>query len=105
MTYNCKYGNYEYDPDHPHAVKRVIKNGAIIDEYDYDANGNMTSGAGRSFTYDYDNRPTSIIYNSMALISVYDASGNRVKKVTPTSTTVYIERKERDVDELVDLLI
>ncbi len=90
MTYNCKYGNYEYDPDHPHAVKRVIKNGAIIDEYDYDANGNMTSGAGRSFTYDYDNRPTSIIYNSMALISVYDASGNRVKKVTPTSTTVYI---------------
>ncbi len=26
----------------------------------------------------------------MALISVYDASGNRVKKVTPTSTTIYI---------------
>ncbi len=65
MTYNCKYGNYEYDPDHPHAVKRVIKNGAIIDEYDYDANGNMISGAGRTFTYDYDNRPTSIIYNSI----------------------------------------
>ncbi len=69
MTYNCKYGNYEYDPDHPHAVKRVIKNGAIIDEYDYDANGNMISGAGRTFTYDYDNRPTSIIYNSTPIFT------------------------------------
>ncbi len=90
MTYNCKYGNYEYDPDHPHAVKRVVKNGAIIDEYDYDTNGNMISGAGRTFTYDYDNRPTSIIYGSTYANSVYDASGNRVKKVTPTSTTIYI---------------
>ncbi len=69
-------------------IKRA--DGTLIDSYSYDANGNMLSGAGRTFTYDYDNRPTSIIYNSMALISVYDASGNRVKKVTPTSTTVYI---------------
>mgnify|MGYP001600812842 CR=1 FL=1 len=50
----------------------------------------MISGAGRTLTYDYDNRPTSIIYNSMALISVYDAGGNRVKKITPNSTTTYI---------------
>jgi len=50
----------------------------------------MISGAGRSFTYDYDNRPTSIVYNSTYVISVYDAYGNRVKKVTPNSTTIYI---------------
>jgi YD repeat-containing protein len=42
----------------------------------------MISGAGRTITYDYDNRPTSITYNGMATISVYDAYGNRVKKIT-----------------------
>ncbi|OGL47349.1 MAG: hypothetical protein A2W05_00960, partial [Candidatus Schekmanbacteria bacterium RBG_16_38_10] len=91
MTYNCKYGYYYYDdPLHKHAVTRVVKNGVTIDTYSYDDNGNMISGAGRSLTYDYDNRPTSIIYNSMAVISVYDAGGNRVKKITPNSTTIYI---------------
>jgi len=55
-----------------------------------DVNKHMTSGAGRTITYDYDNRPTSITYNGMAVVSVYDASSNRVEKVTPNSTTIYI---------------
>lgn len=91
MTYNCRYGYYYYeDPNHPHAVTRIEKDGTTIDNYTYDANGNMESGAGRSFTYDEDNRPTSIVYNSKATISTYDASGIRVKKTTPTATTIYI---------------
>ncbi len=92
MTYNCKYGYYYYDdPLHKHAVTKIRKtDGTIVDQYSYDADGNMTGGAGRTFTYDYDNRPTSITYGSTYANSVYDASGNRVKKVTPTSTTVYI---------------
>ena len=90
MTYNCRYGYYEYDSDHPHAVKRIVKNQQVIEQYEYDANGNMISGAGRTFTYDYDNMPTSISYNLAATISVYDAYGMRVKKVTPVSTTTYL---------------
>ncbi len=81
MTYNCRKGNYEYDSDHPHAVKRIKINGGTVESYIYDANGNMTSGGNRSLTYDYDNRPTSIIYNGNATVSVYDASGNRVQKM------------------------
>ena len=90
MTYNCRYGYYEYDSDHPHAVKRIVKNQQVIEQYEYDANGNMISGAGRTFTYDYDNMPTSIVYNLAATISVYDAYGMRAKKVTPASTTKYV---------------
>lgn len=90
MTYNCKYGYYYYDDNnHKHAVTRVVKNGVTTD-YAYDNNGNMTSGDGRTLTYDYDNKPTSITYNSAATVSVYDASGQRVKKQTPIATTIYI---------------
>ena len=92
MTYNCKYGYYFYDDlNHIHAVTKIKKaDGTLIDSYSYDANGNMTGGAGRALTYNYDNMPTSIGYNNNATINVYDANGIRVKKVTPTSTTVYI---------------
>jgi RHS repeat-associated protein len=86
MTYNSRYGSYSYDdPAHVHAVTQ-----AGSDTYSYDANGNMISGAGRTFSYDYDNRATSIVKEGAATISVYDAYGNRVKKVTPDSTTIYI---------------
>jgi YD repeat-containing protein len=92
MTYNSLYGYYFYeDPYHVHAVTRVEQNGQTIDTYSYDANGNMTSGAGRTITYDYDNRPMSITYNGMTIVFIYDAYG-KSKKVTPNSTTIY-ERK------------
>ncbi|RJQ16385.1 MAG: hypothetical protein C4560_09415, partial [Nitrospiraceae bacterium] len=83
MTYNCKYGYYFYDdPEHVHAVTKIRKaDGTLIDSYSYDANGNMISGANRMLTYDYDNRPVSIIYGNNAVVNVYDASGNRVQKM------------------------
>ncbi|MBI5057060.1 MAG: hypothetical protein HZB61_10640 [Nitrospirae bacterium] len=67
---------------HKHAVTKIKKaDGTLIDSYQYDANGNMMSGVGRTFTYDYDNRATSITYNGTATVNVYDAFGNRVKKM------------------------
>jgi RHS repeat-associated protein len=81
MLYNCRKGYYEYDSDHPHAVKRIKRNGATVESYNYDLNGNMTDGGGRTLTYDYDNRPTSIIYNGTATVNVYDATGNRIQKM------------------------
>ncbi|MBI5665027.1 MAG: RHS repeat-associated core domain-containing protein [Nitrospirae bacterium] len=84
MIYNSRVGNYTYGT-RPHAVTQ-----AGTDAYTYDCNGNMKSGAGRTFTYDYDNRATSIVKAGAATISVYDSSGIRVKKVTPGFTTIYI---------------
>ena len=86
MTYNSRYGNYSYtDPNHVHAVTQ-----AGTDTYTYDANGNMAGGAGRTITYDYDNRATSIVKDGAATINVYDAGGQRIKKVTSGFTTIYI---------------
>ncbi|WKZ20521.1 MAG: RHS repeat-associated core domain-containing protein [Candidatus Jettenia sp. CY-1] len=86
MAYNSRYGNYSYtDPDHVHAVTQ-----AGTDTYQYDANGNMISGAGRTITYNYDNMPTSITRGGVTTTSVYDANGQRVKKVTDGFTTIYL---------------
>ena len=91
MTYNYRYGDYQYDdPDHKHAVTSITNNGQTVDTYVYDANGSMTSGAGRTFSYNYDNRAESITYGGAATVSVYDAGGQRVKKEVPGSTTTYI---------------
>ena len=78
MTYNSQVGYYTYGIK-PHAVTQAGSN-----TYTYDANGNMLSGAGRTLTYDHENKPTSI--NSMSLS--YDGNGDRVKK----GSTVYIEK-------------
>jgi len=87
MTYNCRKGNYEYDSDHPHAVKRIKRNGVTVESYYYDANGNMTSRVGKTLTYDYDNRPKRINYGSTYVDSAYDALGNRVTKTVSGQVT------------------
>jgi RHS repeat-associated protein len=69
----------------PHAVKVA---GSFI--YGYDANGNMTSGGGRTIGYDFENRPTSITSGGTTTTMVYDGDGGRVKKTAGTATTVYI---------------
>ena len=68
-----------------HAVTQAGAN-----TYIYDANGSMTSGAGRTITYNYDNMPTSITKNGATVNSAYDYSEERVKKTVGTTTTVYI---------------
>ena len=72
ITFNTRVGAYTYtDPLHVHAVTQAGAN-----QYTYDANGNMTGGEGRTFTWGYDDRPTSI--NGIPM--VYDYQGKRVKK-------------------------
>ena len=77
---------YAYDSPRPHAVTST-SDGKI---YVYDDNGNMTSGDGRSITYNCDNKPSSITKGGNTAIFFYDGSGSRVKKQTVSSTTVYI---------------
>jgi RHS repeat-associated protein len=80
MIYNSQLGSYTYGTK-PHAVTQAGSNA-----YSYDANGNMTNKAGVTITYDYDNRPVAAGTTSF----VYDASGQRVKKITPGTTITYI---------------
>ncbi|MGB0911200.1 MAG: RHS repeat-associated core domain-containing protein, partial [Nitrospirales bacterium] len=73
----------------PHAVT-----GAGSNTYVYDANGNMTSGAGRTIAYDHENRPTSITKNGTTTNFLYDGDGGRAKKTVDdgrlTVETIYI---------------
>jgi YD repeat-containing protein len=54
----------------------------------YDANGNVTSTGGKTFTYDSDNRLKSM--NGGAVNIVYDGDGNRVAKTVNGVTTRYL---------------
>ncbi len=83
ISTNSRVGTYQYeDQGHRHAVTSAGSN-----SYGYDANGNMTTKNGISMTYDYDNRLKTV---GAGTSFVYDWQGQRVKKITATSTTVYI---------------
>jgi RHS repeat-associated protein len=58
--------------------------------YSYDDNGNMLSGAGRTITWDGDNRVVSINGDYFA----YDPSGERIKKIENGRTTLYLADAE-----------
>ena len=84
LTKRTTLGAFDYGPtggERPHAVRT-----AGGSDYQYDANGNMVSGAGRTLTWDGDNRLVSV--NRMRF--AYDGDGTRIKKVAPTSTTIYL---------------
>ncbi|MDH4161836.1 MAG: FG-GAP-like repeat-containing protein [Nitrospirota bacterium] len=58
--------------------------------YQHDSNGNMWSDGLRTINYNYDNLPISITYSGITTTLVYDGNGDRVKKITPSGTTIYI---------------
>jgi RHS repeat-associated protein len=71
----------------PHAVSTAGGN-----TYTYDANGNMLTGAGRTFTWNQENKPLTIIQGGVTTTFVYDGDGGRVKKVAGTTTTRYLSK-------------
>ena len=90
MTSNSQVGSYTYPTSgstsvRPHAVSTAGSN-----SYTYDANGNLTVGAGRTISYDSEDLPTSITQSGMTTTFVYDGGGNRVKKLVGTTTTTYL---------------
>lgn len=91
ITYKSDVGDYIYGENGagPHAVTKAGAN-----TYTYDANGNMTAGAGRTMAYDYENRLTSVETITHTVTFAYDGDGGRVKKTvtdgTSITTTVYI---------------
>ncbi len=70
----------------PHAVTA-----AGSDSYTYDDNGNMTAGAGRTLTYDGDNRLVEVETATATTDYAYGPDGSRVKTtMTPVSGPVTV---------------
>jgi hypothetical protein len=59
--------------------------------YVYDANGNLLSGAGRSYTWSVNNLLVGESQTSGSESYSYDGDGERVKVVRGSTTTVYLE--------------
>src|SRR5581483_3422653 len=72
----------------PHAVSSI--SGAINATYTYDANGNLTSGGGRSIVWTPFNKPYTLTQGGQTTTINYDADFNRLRKITSTSTTIYV---------------
>ena len=96
---NSRVGTYAYSASgpnsvRPHAVSSTDNGSGIITPYAYDANGNMASGAGRTISYDVENRPVTVTLNGTTTTMVYDGDGGRVKKTVDDgsniTTTTYI---------------
>ena len=70
---------------HPSAVVST-SDGKV---YTYDANGNTTGGAGRTLTWNADNRVESVSAPGGSADMVYDYTGTRVKKSGSSATTYF----------------
>jgi RHS repeat-associated protein len=84
MTSNSAIGTYGYPPTgspRPHGVTSTP-----LGSCGYDANGNMTSAAGDTLSYDGDNRLAS----ANTATFVYGPDGERLKKTVAGTTTLYL---------------
>lgn len=89
ITYKSDQGFYTYGSSRPHAVTDVP--GTITtNNYTYDANGNLTSGAGRSVTWNSFNMVSQITQGANTLSFNYDSDHARIKQVGPDGTTIYL---------------
>ncbi|WP_328324867.1 C39 family peptidase [Kribbella sp. NBC_00382] len=84
LTANSQLGAYAYGTK-PHAVTTAGSN-----SYSYDATGLMTSGDGRTMTWDGDNRLASVTKGGVTTSYTYDADGARLQQVEGTTTRRYL---------------
>jgi RHS repeat-associated protein len=64
--------------------------GTLTTSYTYDANGNLTAGAGRTITYSAANMPISITQGTKTLTFGLDIDHQRFKQTAPEGTTLYL---------------
>lgn len=95
------YASYKLNGQiRPHAVSKIMMNDGVTEyaSYQYDANGNMISGSGRTMTWNSWNMPTQIVgtgrntpqgTTSSTFDFIYNASHERVVQTLPDGTTVY----------------
>ena len=96
-------GTYSYGGSGagPHAVSSIdtttgcslsacTVNGVSNPSFTYDANGNMTAGAGRTLTYTPFNMAATITQGSSTYTLYYDDTHSRIAQVGPSTTTLYL---------------
>ena len=92
-------GTYTYGAGAPgpHAVTSIVGtvNGVVNPTYTYDANGNMTGGAGRSVTYTSFNMAATVAEGTTNIGFVYGPDHQRAEQcvggcTSPTATTLYL---------------
>lgn len=79
-------GTNTYTYDANNRLASISNNGATVHSFTYDAQGNTTKKDTQAMTFDLANRLLSVDGKGDYL---YDASGHRVKAVTPQGTTYY----------------
>ncbi len=82
----------------PHAVSSVTGtvNGVVNPAYSYDANGNMTAGAGRTVAWTAFNMAAAIVQGANAYAFSYDSEHQRIKQVAPRPDHALPQRDGRD---------
>jgi RHS repeat-associated protein len=84
---------YCYRSSRPHAVSGLSGSAnCTTNDYQYDANGNMLSGRGRSITYSHFDKPTLISTSGASTTFSYDLTRSRYKRETTeggVKTTTY----------------
>jgi RHS repeat-associated protein len=90
-------GAYSYPASGPSSVRPHTPSAVNGAAYSYDANGNLVSGSGRTYTWTVENLPSSVGHVSGSESYTYDADGERVKKVRGSVTTLYYEGQWEEV--------
>jgi YD repeat-containing protein len=79
-------GTSTYNYDGANLLANITNGGAVLHSFQYDARGNTVGKDGQALDFDLANRLRSIPGKGTY---IYDASGRRVRKITPAGTTYY----------------
>lgn len=97
IAFKSDVGTYSYNASgpssvRPHAVAAIVPGGTglLNTAYTYDANGNMTSGNGRTVTWTSFDKVASIARGTTTVAFDYDSEHTRIRQVTASRTTVYL---------------
>ncbi len=87
ITFNSRVGNYTYPAPgnaRPHAPMTAGSN-----SYSYDPNGNLTAGAGRTISWNGDNRITQLTVGGVTSQYLYDGFGERLVQLAGSTASFY----------------
>jgi len=92
ITAKSDVGTYTYAASgagavRPHAVQSIA--GTLNTTYNYDANGNMTSGSGRTLAWTAFNKVKTITQGAVNMTYAYGPDRERIKQTGPGGTTYY----------------
>jgi len=87
ITSRSDLGSYSYDPVHVHAVTGIT--GSFSAAYVYDADGNMTSGGGRTIAWTSFNMVAEVVQGTSSLTYVYGSDHARIKQTAADGSFKY----------------